>query len=406
MLAKFRTLYSQFPRQYWLMVFGVFISTIGMGLIGPFLMIYASEKTHLPLSTVVTLMTINFGTGLFSSFIAGTLADKIGRKLVMVISLAATGLVYTVMMRANTYSEFAVLMFLSGLANPLYQVGADSMLADLIPSEKRLDAYAINRMLNNAGFAIGPAVGGFLAAISYSYAFYGAASGMLIYSLLLLIFAKETLNKAIVSNEKETTGGYAQVFRDKKYVAFVSIMAIGLITPGMLWQLLAVYTKFNFNMPENLYGWLPTTNALMCVFVQYFVTRITRRHRTLNVAAIGMFIYAIGVGSVWLMSNFWGFWLSMVIMTFGELTLIPTASTYVANSSPSNLRGRYMSVYWLAWGVSRSASPLIGGWLNDNISPRSIWVGGLVIGLTSTIGIILLSRFTKSENKRLEPETV
>jgi len=380
------------------MVFGIFLSTAGAGMIGPFLMIYASEKLGLPLSTVVTLITINAGTGLFSSFIAGTLADKIGRKPVMVVSLATNGLIYLFMMHANTYGAFAFLMFLTGLANPLYQVGADAMLADLITQEKRSDAYAINRMLNNAGFAIGPAAGGFLAAVSYDYAFYGAAAGMLIYSLLLLFLARETLVKSSsLTVTQKPDGGYAQIFKDRSYLVFILTLGGGLIAPGMLWVLLAVYTKTNYGLPENLYGWLPTTNALMCVFVQYFVTGITRRYKPLPIAAVGMFIYAIGVGSVALMSSFWGFWLSMVILTFGELTLVPTASTYVANISPARLRGRYMSVYWLAWGISRSCAPLIGGWLNDNVSPHSIWAGGLVIGLTSTLGLFMLARQPERE---------
>ena len=111
---------------------------------------------------------------------------------------------------------------------------------------------------------------------------------------------------------------------------------------------------------------------------------------------------ALGAGSVALMSSFWGFWLSMVILTFGELTLVPTASKYVADISPADLRGRYMSIHWLGWGLARTLSPLIGGFLNDNISPRSIWIGGLLIGLTSTLGLFLLSRVTAA---RTTPQT-
>jgi MFS family permease len=307
--------------------------------------------------------------------------------------LASNGIIYLFLMRANTYPAFALLMFLTGLVNPLYQIGADAMLADLVPKEKRSSAYAINRIMNNAGFAIGPAIGGFIASISYDYAFLGAAAGMMSYSLLLLFLARETLDKTSKTGEvKKPDEGYKRVFRNRGYVVFVLLLGIGLIAPGMLWVLLAVYTKTNYGLPENMYGWIPTTNGLMCVFVQYFVTNITRRYRPLPIVAIGMFIYAIGVGSVALMSNFWGFWLSMVIISFGELTLVPTATTYVANISPSALRGRYMSVYWLAWGISRSGAPLIGGWLNDNIAPQSIWVGGLIIGVISAFGLYMLSR--------------
>jgi MFS family permease len=129
----------------------------------------------------------------------------------------------------------------------------------------------------------------------------------------------------------------------------------------------------------------------MCVFVQFSVTRLSRRFRPLPVAAVGMLIYALGVGSVALMNTFWGFWASMVFMTIGELTLIPTVSKYIADLAPADMRGRYMSFYWFAWAIARGAAPLIGGFLNDNISPRSIWIGGLVIGLISTAGLMVLS---------------
>jgi MFS family permease len=143
-------------------------------------------------------------------------------------------------------------------------------------------------------------------------------------------------------------------------------------------------------MPESMYGLIPMTNALMCVFVQYSVTRATRRYATMPVMAVGMLLYAIGVGSVALMSGFWGFWLSMVILTFGELTLLPTASKFVADIAPEDMRGRYMSLYWLAWGFSRATAPLIGAALNDRVGPQAIWIGGLLIGLVSVLGLVIL----------------
>lgn len=396
LFKRIKATYSEFPGQFWLMVIGIFISTAGSSMIMPFMMIYASEKLHLPLSTVATLLSINAGTGLLSSFLAGTLADKAGRKLVMNISLTANGLVYFFLLQANSYAQFAILMFLIGMSNPLYQVGADAMLADLIPPEKRVDAYAINRMINNAGFAIGPAIGGFVASQSYALAFYAATTGFLIYSTLLFFLARETLVKTKMHPEAKyeavkPDGGYRQVFQDKHYVGIISLIATGLIAPSMLWVLLAVYTKINFGLPEDLYGWIPTTNALMCVFVQYAVTRVTRRYPALPVVAVGLLIYSLGVGSVALMSGFWGFWLSMVILTFGELTLVPTATKYVADLAPSNLRGRYMSIYWFGWGASRAIAPILGGYINDQIAPRSIWIAGLIIGATSGLVLLFLS---------------
>ena len=210
MLYKLKALYNEYPRQYWLMITGIVISTAGGSMIWPFLLIYASGKLHLPLSTVATLISINAGTGLFASFLAGTLADKIGRKVVMVFSLALNGIAYFFLMSAETYPQFVVLMILIGLSNPMYQVGADAMLADMIPSEKRTDAYAINRIANNAAFGIGPAMGGFLASTSYNLAFYGAATGFVIYSLLLFFLAHETLDKTVSVTKTDSLANQVQ----------------------------------------------------------------------------------------------------------------------------------------------------------------------------------------------------
>lgn len=399
LVNRLRSIYNAYPRQYWLMITGIVLSTAGGSMIWPFLIIYASSKLNMPLSTVAALISINAGTGLVSSLVAGTLADKVGRKGVMNFSLTINGIAYFLLMRAETYPHFVLLMMLVGLSNPLYQVGADAMLADMIPSEKRTDAFAINRIANNAAFAMGPAIGGFLATRSYDLAFYAAGIGFLSYSVLLFFLAKETLVVApkiesAPTGMKEIIHSYSRVLHDRGFMVFVVAVSIGLIAPTMLWILMPVYSKTNFGIPENLYGWIPTVNGLMCVFVQYPVTRITRRYRTLPVLAVGMFIYALGAGSVALMTTFWGFLLSMVILTFGELTLVPTASKYVADLAPADLRGRYMSIHWLGWGLARTLAPIIGGFLNDNISPQAIWIGGLLIGLTSTLGLFVLSRPT------------
>ena len=406
MYKRFRNTLAEYPPQFWLMASGLLLSSAGTSMIWPFLMIYASEKLNLSLSTVSTLITINAGTGLMTSFIAGAVADRLGRKPVMVLSLAVNGLAYLFMSQAHTYLGFALLMFVMGASNPLYQVGSDAMLADMIEPEKRTNAYAIIRMVNNAGIAIGPAAGGFLASRSYSYAFMGAAAGMLIYSLLLFFRARETLSKAYEPEKKmarESLGGYDRIFRDHPYVVFALLVGAGLIAPSMLWTLLPVYAKQNFKLSESLYGWLPTTNALMCVFVQLFVTRISRRFRPLPVVAIGMLTYALGVGSVALMRSFWGFWVSMVIMTFGELILVPTVSKYIADLAPVDMRGRYMSFYWFAWGIARATAPLIGGFLNDSIAPRAIWIGGLTIGLVSAIGLFIFSRLRSTGDRQEIP---
>ncbi len=390
-LRRVADLAGDYPRQYWLMVAGMLLSNAGGSLVWPYLLIFASGRLHLPLATVGSLITIQAVAGMAASFVAGSLADRLGRKIVMAGSLGLSGCVYLLLSGAQDFAAFAVLMALFGMGNPMYQVGADAMLADLIPSERRAEAYAINRIASNAGFGLGPAVGGFLAATSYDLAFYGAATGFLAYAVLVSLFAHETLERGPRGpSTRQHPGGYRSVLSDRRYMAFAALLCVGLIAPSTVWVLLAVYTKTNFGIPEYLYGWIPTTNAVLCVVVQYPVTRLTRRYPPLPVIAGGMLVYAVGAGSVALMSSFEGFILSMVVLTFGELILVPTAAKFIADLAPADLRGRYMSVYWLGWAASRAIAPLVGGFLNDRIAPVAIWYGALALGLASTSGLVLL----------------
>jgi MFS family permease len=394
-LSRMRILFASYPRQFWLMFFGMLLSTIGSSMIWPFLMIYITERLSLPLTTSASLMTVSSVMSLISSFIAGPVVDRLGRKWVMVFSLASNAAVYIFLSQASSLPAFALLMALSGTVNPLYRVGADAMMADLVPPEKRVDAYSLLRMSNNIGISLGPTIGGFIASASYNIAFYCAAAGMSLYSILLAVFAVETLPtraETAAARPAERFGGYGEVLRDRPFISFTVIFTLVQMCATLIWVLLAVYTKHNYGISERQYGLLPTTNALMVVFLQVAVTQVAKRFKQLQVLAVGALFYAVAVFSISLGSNFWGFWLSMVIMTIGELLLVPTSSTYVANLAPVDKRGRYMSIYGLTWGAASGIGPVVGGVLSDNLGPKAPWIGGGLVGLLATAGFLLMAR--------------
>lgn len=410
MLKPMRLFNYEFPAQYWLMFVGMLISTVGASMIWPFLMVYASDRLNLPMTDVASLLTINAVVGLISAFIAGPIIDRVGRKWVMVISLLSNGIGFVLMSQANTLPAFAAVMALQGAVNPLYRVGADAMMADLIPPDKRIDAYSMLRLSNNVGVAIGPAIGGFLAASSYNTAFFCAAISMGSYGVLIAFLARETLPLAAKANlerirqpVKERFGGYDRVLRDRPFIAYNFAFLLTVIASAMLWVLMAVYSKDNFGLSESLYGFIPMTNALMVVFLQIPVTQVTKRFKTMPVMAVGALFYAVGVASVALGKGFWGFWTSMVIISIGELIMVPTSSTFVANQAPPDMRGRYMSIYGLTWSISQGIGPVFGGFLNDNFGPRTIWYGGGLVGSVSVVLFMLYSTLPSMSRAGLHP---
>jgi MFS family permease len=379
------------------------ISTIGSSMIWPFLMIYVSKKLDLPLTTIASLFTINAAMSLIFSFIAGPITDRIGRKWVMFVSLLGTGLMYLFLSGATTFLHFAIIQCLMGALGPLYRVGVDAMLADLVPTEKRPDAYALMRMSNNAGVSIGPAIGGIIATQSYNLAFYIAAAGLTFYALLIGFKARETLPaaKTITLKKESIFSGYGRIFKDREFMGFVSAFTLTTMLASLVWILLPVYANTDYQISESRYGFIPTTNAIMVVAFQVLVTNITKRFKPIGVMMIGTVFYAIATGAIVFFTGFWGFWLCMVVLTIGELIISPTSTTFTADLAPADMRGRYMSIYGLTWSIAFGIAPVFGGFLNDNFGPKAIWIGGAAIGVLSILAFAMLRAKYEVKNDRL-----
>ncbi len=384
---------SDYPRQFWLLFWGTLIDRIGGSMVWPFMTIYMRQRLGVSLTTVTLLFTLNSAVSLVATSVAGPVVDRFGRKGVMVLGLAASGARWVAMSVAGTLEVWVILTLIDGVFSPLYRIGGDAMVADLVEPERRIEAYALLRMIANLGVAIGPAIGGFVTVVSYALAFYSAALANAIFAALILFFAYETVPQlAGTSAAAHADGGYGHILGDRPFLAFCGVYTLAGMAYSLMMVLLAVYVKENFGVPENQYGFIMATNALMVVLLQFATTQITKHYHPLPVLAIGSLFYAVGVGSVALGWNFPTFLLSMVILTIGEMIMIPTSTTLTANLAPPDMRGRYMSVYGLTWGIGFGIGPVIGGFLNDNLAPVAAWYGGLAMGLAAAVGFVWLAR--------------
>ena len=387
-----------YPRQFWLIMIGLFFSMMGTSMVWPFLTIYVSEQLDISLTEVAALISLNGLVSLGASFIAGPATDRLGRKRLMVLSLAGNGLTYFLFSQASAYWMFAVLMAMRGFFPAFFRVATNAMISDLVEPERRPEAYAQMRMWQNLGIAIGPALGGFVVAASYEIGFTAAALGLTIYAAALALFAYETkppeqaYPPMDILAVRPRFGGYHTLLQDRRFVTFILFFTLFQMCSVLLWVLLGVYAKQNYGLPESQYGLIQATNALMVVLFQVSVTGVTKRYEALRVMFVGTTIYGLGVASIALGQVFWAFWLSYVVVTVGELIIAPTAVSFVADSAPVDQRGRYMGVYSLAQGAASTAAPVMGGQLNDRIGPKAIWIGGGLLGLTSAAGFWLMNK--------------
>lgn len=394
LLTRLRRLRARYPTQFWLLFWGMLLNASAGSMVWPFLTIFVRQQLQVPMTTVALLLTVNAGASLAGLAVAGPAADRFGRRPVMLASLVVQAMAMAAMSFAVSLPAWVATLALLGGFGPLFRVGADSMVADLLPPAERAEGYALLRMISNLGVAVGPALGGFLTSISYDIAFFASAGASLIFAVLILARARETLPEE-AGQGPAVDRSYAPVLRDRPFLLFVGTLALAGMAYTIMMVLLPVYAKENFGVAESRYGFIMATNAAMVVLFQFAVTRRTSRWPPLLALAAGSLFYAVGTGSVGLGFTFGAFWVSMVVLTVGEMIIVPTSTTFTANLAPPEMRGRYMGMYTLTWSLSLGIGPVVGGLLNDLVSPRAIWLGAALLGGLAAAGFAGLTRLER-----------
>jgi MFS family permease len=400
MITRIRSTYHSFDPQFWVLFAGTLINAVGFSFIFPFITLYLTGQLGLTLTTVGGLITLNSASGIVAQIAGGSLADRLGRKLMMAFSTLGSSLLIAGLGIVHTLPTVAGVILLMGFINPLFQPASQAMIADLVESERRAEAYGLLRVANNLGVVIGPSVGGFVAARSYLALFLVAAVSGLLYFVILVLFIRETkpdlTAPAAGGPDAQHDEGYREVLRDRPLLVFCAAMALIVAVNAQLWTVFPVYMKSQFGIPENRYGLLMALNATMVVTFQFAVTRLTSRFPHAGMMALGAVLYTIGIGSIGWSSSYWHFASNVVIATLGEMVLFPTAAAFVADLAPVHLRGRYMGAQGLAGGVGFGIGPLLGGALADRLGAAQGWPFMLLIGLVSAAGFLRLRKVQRT----------
>ena len=158
------------PADVWIIAATTLVNRAGMMAL-PFLVLYLTR--HLGISASVAGLAISaYGVGgLVTAPIAGRLADRVGPFVVLRASLALTGIVLLLIPLATNFAVIVALTFLWAVVADAARPATMSALTGSTPPDRRKAAIAVNRLAVNLGMSIGPAVGGFLAVVSFPLLF-------------------------------------------------------------------------------------------------------------------------------------------------------------------------------------------------------------------------------------------
>jgi MFS family permease len=365
------------PRGAWILFFGTFLNKFGTFVL-PFLAIY---MTGLGFSKPQAGLAIAaYGCGvLCASIVGGYLADHLGRRKTIVLSMFSGAAAMLCLSQARTLTGFALCASLAGLTCELYRPASSALLADLVPAGQRVTAFAAYRMAFNAGWAFGPAVAGLLAKKSFLYLFVGDAATSVLYGLVAFFALPAGLRGTRASGSLLDTFRLLRDNRRFRQLAGAALL-IGLVFVQAFSTMSLEVTQAGFS--TAIYGMVASLNGGLVVLCELPLTTITKRFPTRSVIALGYIFIALGFGSNALQRTIPLLVLTTILFTFGEMISMPVASAYVADLAPADQRGLYMGTYGLVWSVASIFGPSLGMFL-FSVNHVALWLTCLVLGLVA-----------------------
>jgi MFS family permease len=315
---------------------------IGIGMVVPVRVLYA-ESQGASLAIIGAMASAYLISNFLFQYPSGWLADRWGRKPVMLLSLLAQALLSLLYLFISDPLFFVILRFVEGMVAAAFLPSARALITDSIPSEKRGEAFGVFGSFFNAGFLIGPALGGLLAGTGYASAFIAAVVFRLAALVLVFVMITPGMHRRQATPEKKVplklgelftsplSGAYLLAFGDFLYVGFdTTLAALWIGVTYMLWSLPGIILA-------------PIAGKIA-----------DRRRRSGLILLFGLAQVPLYI--VYALSNW--FWLvAALFLVHGTLYSFvqPAVDSHVASASVSHARARILGIY--------SASGLVGGFV-------------------------------------------
>ena len=369
------------PREVWLLFATNLINRAGM-MVLPFLVLYLTRELGFSLARAGSMLAVYGASAIVFGPIGGRLSDRIGALPVMRVSLIASGLVLLLFPLAKSFAAVAAMTVLWAGCAEMFRPASLAAITHVVAPEQRRQAFALNRLAINLGMSIGPALGGFLATVSFHAMFAVDAVTTLLAGTLLAVTPWRAFSgvNSEAPNRQGSRIGPATILHDGRFLVFLGAVILVGIVFFQHESALPLYLVQYLHLSPAFYGMLFTINTLLIVGLEVPIITATAHWPNRRSLVIGCLLFAIGFGALGLIASPAGVIATVVVWTFGEMLLFPAMSAHMAEIAPENRRGAYMGAYSMSLSISLTIGPWMGTQLLALLGPVRVWFVMFALG--------------------------
>jgi MFS family permease len=396
---------SGLPRTFWLLWAGTIVNRLG-GFVVPFLTLYLTGPRGLPIGQAAVMVSL-FGGGSFTaSLVGGDLADRLGRRPVMLLSFLVAPAVMLTVGLARDVALIAAATFVLGFFTDLYRPAVSAAVTDIVPSGDRPRAFGYIYWAINLGAAFAPVAAGLLARTNYLLLFVGDAVTTFAFGLIVLWGVRETRPKELEGRHSFQSASARGAVVEPILLAFTGLALVFGTIYAQGHVTLPVDMSAHGLTPEQ-YGLAVALNGALIVVLGIPASNAAPRWPRFGAMAIAGLLLGIGFGLPAITTTFAGYGLSVGIWTLGEILGATVAPSVVADLAPIDKRGLYQGVFGAAWGLAFLTGPVLGGWIYQTWGPTTLWLTCLLAGAALCVGYLVMTPAARRRMAVVErmPET-
>ncbi len=362
----------------------VFVAYTGIGMVGPVRVLYAQSRGA-SLAVIGAMASAYLVSNFTFQYPVGWLADRWGRKQVLIVGFLIQAILALAYLFISDPLQFVFLRLLEGVAAAGVLPAARAMIVDEVPPEKRGEAYGIFGAAFNAGFLLGPGLGGLLATIGYNTAFIGAIVFRLLAIVITITLIKVKRPATTATTKRTAAIPYRQLFTLPLVGAY--LLAFGdYLYLGFDQTIMPLWMHNNLGASVAVIGFAYMTWAVPSILLSPFSGRVAdRRRRSWLILIGGLAQVPIYIAYGLINAVFFIIALFAVQSCFYAFVQ-PAVDSHVATASAADVRARVQGMY--------STVGLIGAFVGANIfSPLyglnyrlPLFVLGIAYGLFIIVG--------------------
>lgn len=382
-IRTYKNAYAGLSRETWLLTLIMLINRSGTMVI-PFMTLYlTSPEMGYSISRAGIVFGL-FGLGAFSgAWFGGRLTDRIGFYPVQWVTLLGGGILFIMLGQMKTYPLICLFTFLLSFINEAFRPANSTAIAFYSKESNRTRSYALNRLAINLGWAVGLAVGGFLAELNYEYLFWVDGFTNITAAVLIWLFLKPVVISPHLKTEKKETHHTIPAYRDKQFLYFILFTTLFASCFFQLFTNLPVYFRKDLHLSEAFIGFIMSINGILIAMLEMvFVYKMEGKRKNISLISKGVFFVGLAFLSLNIPDISGVFLLFMIgIVTIGEIFAMPFMNTYWIGRTRSHNRGQYAAMYTMAWSAAQTLGPMTAAALADRRGFHFLWwvVGGTCI---------------------------